>query len=230
MNRELGVTLFSLLVGTLVSAIVVIAMMMTYRAVVQTAAPASDTARRDGERIAALLSAHMMLHDAGFGIDSADPDIDLVVLNNASLSGQALTGTPLSGTSRKGNAIVWRKQLDTNGDGEPDTSFCEVLLANSQGGLFRLSSDDPCDDPSSDWNDISWSSSRSIKDAGIGTDSRTIEIELTTGLSCRPFGIGAEPHGALGNVEVKLSYLHDFDGTTQAVESTTCLANFSSSP
>lgn len=56
MNKQVGISLISLLIGLLISSVVLIGMMMVFRNTIQMVVPASEASRSDGERVSALLS------------------------------------------------------------------------------------------------------------------------------------------------------------------------------
>ena len=212
MHRQKGISLISLLIGLLVSSIVIVGMMMIFRNTIQTAVPSSESARSEGERISALLAAHMMLQDAGFGTDGAQAE-HLRVLSSASFSGTTLSA------SGSGTAVVWRKTIST-------THTCEGLYADGVGSLWRLDSDG-CGSTGIDLSSISWSRTPLVGESRARESNdddfvRLIEIEPVTG-NCSPFGISSSITGGLA---VRLKYSVNVGGTNQEVESTTCLANF----
>ncbi len=215
MIRHQGASLISLMIGLLVSSVVVIGMMMVFRNTVQTVVPASEAARSEGERIAALLAGHLMLNDAGFGIDSPSVGNDLVMINSAILSGTALISD-----RGGGNALVWGMNLD--GDNR-----CQGLLAQPDGRVLRLSSDDECTSASAQWGSLNWTGTAVVLDARLRVDGdpqRPLGITVNTGTPCRPFGVGNG--GVAGSVTVALTYPVNVGGVTQTATSTTCLANF----
>lgn len=224
MNRQQGVSLISLMIGLLVSMIVVLGMMTVFRNTIQTVVPASEAARSDGERVSGLLAAHMMLHDAGFGIE--DLTGALVVLgSNAALAGETLSGNELSIPTDQAKGVVWGKGFDTDADGEIDTFLCEGLLADGTGGLRRLSSDESCTNASTQWNSLDWTSTPLIRDAEKRAEDdfeREITITVEKGVDCTPFGIDIDG----SDIAVTLSYPVNVGGDEQIVSSTTCLANF----
>lgn len=234
MSRQQGISLISLMIGLLVSMVVVIGMMMVFRNTIQTVAPTSESARSDGERASGVLAAHIMLTDAGFGIGDGvttfpDPAVDLAVASSATLSG-TLSGTKQTGNSRTGNAIVWRKGVDTSSpeDGTIDVFRCEGLFADTDGGLFRLSSTANCASADTNWNTINWTSTPLIRDSRLRAEQgdivRAITFTLTVNSECSPFGVGVD--GILGNITVEMSYPVNVGGAAENITSTTCLANF----
>jgi len=199
----------------LVSAIVLVAMLMIYRNTIQNVAPSSEGARVDGEIVSGLLAAHVMLHDAGFGIggDGNGPEYGthLRVLSGATLSNGSINGS----VADEGNAVIWTKQI--NGD-----DFCEGLFADGEGGLWRVSSSSTsCTDISSGIDGTASPLIQPSRHPDGGVDAITFTYSpLSAGDACRPLGIGAGIAGiAAITITVENSTGHD-------IGSTTCLANF----
>lgn len=208
MTKQQGVSLISLMIGLLVSMIVVLGMVTIFRNTIQAVVPASEAARSDSERISGLLSAHMMLHDAGFGIDSASYGAHLLVWESASLADGTLNGNPINlGADEQGNAIAWSKQVE--GD-----YLCEGLFADGKGGLLRISSESKsCDNVSSGITGTETPLILPPQHSGDAVEAITITVEED---ECRPLGIGT---GIDGNVTVTLMV------ENSTITSTTCIAN-----
>lgn len=212
MHRQRGISLISLLIGLLVSSIVLVGMVMVFRNTIQQVVPSAESARSEGERVSALLAAHMMLQDAGFGTDG-DQDEHFTFLSAASLSGTTLSA------SGAGTAAVWRKTIDTS-------HTCEGLYADDSGGLWRLGSTS-CGSTGIDLASISWNLTPLVEESRIRPDDvgeivRVIEMELVDE-ECSPFGISPD---IKGDIAVRFKYPVNVGGESQFVESTTCLINF----
>lgn len=215
MNQQQGASLISVLVGLLISGIVIIGMLVVYRNTIHAVVPASEDARSDGERVSGILAAQMMLQDAGFGIDPAPAyGTDLRVMIGASLSNGALSGGSLASSGQEGNAVLWRKQID--GD-----DLCEGLFADDDGGLWRITTAAGCTAINSG---ISGTASPLIHQSrhpdGLVDAITFIYTGLSSGASCRPFGIGTGV-GGKATVMIKVE-----NSTGHSIESTACLANF----
>lgn len=209
MNRQQkGVSLISLLIGLLVSMIVIVGMLMIYRNTIHVVVPASEAARSDGERVAGLLAAHMMLVDAGFGVENEIYGTHLQVLNGN--SPQALATTVDSKAS--GDTVVWIKKLG-------DDSFCEGLQANKDmaGDLWRVS----CN--ATTLTGITPVAPMILPSRHTGDEVSGITITASRE-ECRPFGIGTN---IVGGITLTLTLETT---TTKAlgknIQSTTCLVNF----
>lgn len=199
MNKQRGVSLISLLIGLLISSIVLVGMMMVFRNTIQTVVPASESSRSDGERVSALLSAHMLLQDAGFGISSAEYDTHLRVLNNNTLLPLAMD----NGSTATGNTVVWLSKRAGN-------TQCNGLRADSNGGLWQVS----C---SVTMSDITNTTRLILPSRYVGDDVVPIKI-VATRTSCWPFGVEIE-----GDIKVTLVIQNS---TKHVVNSSTCLVNF----
>lgn len=210
MHQQRGISLISLLIGLLVSTVVIIGMMMIFRNTIQTTVPSSESARSEGERVSALLAAHMMLQDAGFGTNGVQAE------HLAELSAAAFSGTTLSATG-SGTAVVWRKSIGT-------THICEGLYADASGELLRLSSSN-CGSTGINLASINWTSTPLVREARLREADdvdRVLEISIVP-QSCSPFGVSTSITGV---VVARLTYSVNVGGTGQEIESTTCLVNF----
>ncbi|WP_205343136.1 PilW family protein [Denitrificimonas caeni] len=70
-NNQRGFTLISLLVGTVLSLLTIVAMLALYKNLVQVAVIATQDANHDGGLASALLTAQLELQSAGFGLDGS---------------------------------------------------------------------------------------------------------------------------------------------------------------
>ena len=132
-SRQHGVTLISLMVGLMISMIVVLATLMLFQRTVRATTAARSDAQADAQLSAAFLSASIAMQEAGYGIDAAQADSHLVVVENATLDNSTLSGTSAA-QGDAGNAVVWAE--NTTG-----TLRCSALLAprgEGQGGLLKL--------------------------------------------------------------------------------------------
>ncbi|QIB49629.1 PilW family protein [Pseudomonas sp. OIL-1] len=107
-SRQRGVSLISLMIGLLISLIAVVGMMALYRTVVHTTAESGSYARMTGDRSAAVLTAHVHLQEAGFGIDEARLGADLAFCSGNLAQGLLTIGT--CSASRRGTLLLWRTQ------------------------------------------------------------------------------------------------------------------------
>lgn len=112
LNQQRGISLISLMVGTVLSMLTIIAMLALYKNLVQVAVDATQDANHDGGLASALLVAQLELQGAGFGMDKTF---------NETVSLRKLLPEPEQ--PQQYNAILWKyKNLDT-----VDTS-CSGLL------------------------------------------------------------------------------------------------------
>ncbi|QJD59104.1 hypothetical protein HG264_09360 [Pseudomonas sp. gcc21] len=107
-KHQQGVSLISLMIGLLISLIAVMGMMALYRTVVHTTAESGSYARMSGDRSAAVLTAHVHLQEAGFGIDEASLGADLAFCSANLAQGQLTVGS--CSTGRRGKLLLWRTQ------------------------------------------------------------------------------------------------------------------------
>lgn len=69
LNTQRGMTLISLMVGTVLSMLTILAVLALYKNLIQVSVTASQDAKHDGGLASALLTAQMELSSAGFGLD-----------------------------------------------------------------------------------------------------------------------------------------------------------------
>lgn len=229
MKSQKGESLISLLIGLLISMIVITGMLMVFRSTLRITVPATTAAISDGERIAALMRAHMMLQGAGFGIESPQYGIHLVVEDNLvwiNVDGGGYLETTTGGGGSNGNsqgngnansngngndlntdtptAIIWADDLDQDG-----VLQCEGLVPTNEGGLKAISA--VCND-AGHWGDVqTW-------DATDITGEINFTVAIDQSSTCQPFGVPVA--GALTVI------LTTTTSSGHPVSSTTCLANF----
>lgn len=132
MNRDQhGFNLISLMVGTTLSLIGIMAMLSLYKNLISNAAIATQDARQDGQVASARLTLQRELHSAGYGMNAV-VNTDLVLLKSAALTSGSLSGTQINlPSSEKGNALLWRYQSG-------NSVACQGVLS-SGGALSALS-------------------------------------------------------------------------------------------
>lgn len=200
--RERGVTLISLLVGLIVAMVSVLAMLALYRTAVQVTSQSGEYARITGDRSAAMITAHTVLQDIGFGL--ANPEFGnnsvLQACNSITLDAG---NYQLSGCSaadeNEHRILLWRYETLAL-PSAPATGWCEGLAIDSGGGLLYLR-------PQScgSLNLATWAASDV---AVLFASSSTVggvfhRLEITRN-NCSPFGIA----GGAGKYEVTLVAHH----------------------
>lgn len=105
----MGFTLLSLLVGVLIGALCIAAMLVLYRMLATTSGDVTKQARADEQVATSSLIIQQELQQAGFGVSSPVPGTDLVMLNHASFSDGKITGDTVGAytSAVTGNAILW---------------------------------------------------------------------------------------------------------------------------
>lgn len=199
MNKQVGISLISLLIGLLISSLVLIGMMMVFRNTIQTVVPASEASRSDGERVSALLTTHMLLHDAGFGITDAAYSTHLRILNGGN---QVALGAA-AGATATGDTIVWLKNIS-------GSVQCEGLRATNTGSLERVS----CD---SAMGNITTATQLILPSQHADGVTTALTITARRG-TCRPFGVGSS-----GNITVSIAAPNS---TGHTLSASNCLVNY----
>ncbi|MGY2168534.1 PilW family protein [Pseudomonas gingeri] len=205
-----GFTLISLMVGTAISLVSILAMLSLYKNLVYTSAASIQSARQDGQVAAALLTAQRELMNAGFWSGSAtvrasaDIDNNFVLLTGAVLSNGALSGNATAQTSFPsltnaspngitGNAIVWSYQ--TSATANPS---CAGLLI-SNGALLSLKAAAACTQASAQWGSSTWTSTPLIE-AGQGSASFSVGFA-----TCWPYGRTTDTTNTASRLQVTLN-------------------------
>ncbi len=213
--RQEGASLVSLMVGMLISLIAVMGMVALYRTVVHATAESGSYARMTGDRSAAVLTAHMQLQEAGFGIENASLATDLAFCTANLTQGQLAVGNCSS--DRSGDLLLWR----TQSVGER----CAGLYINAAGELEYLQPR-PCAGAvlSGSWPSQERVSLYAKSLEGAVFDSMEIIEE-----SCQALGVTGA--GALKvNLVAHHPVAEEYDATDAStfllINSSTCLINF----
>jgi len=199
MKHQQGLSLISLLIGLLISSIVLIGMMVIFRNTVQAVVPTAESSRSDGERASALLSAHMLLQDAGFGVEDAAYGTHLRMLNSNVF-------VPLEahqGATAIGDTVVWLSNIG-------DSIQCNGLQADRSGGLWRVSCDIAMESITP--------TSRLILPSQSKGDTVNPIIITAMRTSCHPFSIEIP-----GKIMITLTVQNS---TQRVIDSSTCVVNF----
>ena len=119
-----GFSLVSLMVGTVVSMIVVVAMVAVYKVTLHLSVSAAQDARSDGQTASALLIAQMALQNAGFGVADAVYGCPaggsatgvVCVFGDARFAGNKVVGTSKA-VGQAGNAVIasWKTAANLYG-------------------------------------------------------------------------------------------------------------------
>lgn len=178
-----GFTLISTLVGLAVGLLSIAAMLTMYRDVASTAHFVQEQSRRDGQVASSSLVSQQEMQQAGFGITGAAIGTDLVVLSNASLSGDKLKGTAITsyGASVTGNAVIWGfNPTAATGKTDPAGYQCEGLLVTSKGLQWLKPAS--CKD-AVHWQSVSWQTHQLASTDNLGP----LSIFQAASGSCFPY-------------------------------------------
>lgn len=140
LSRQQGITLVGLLVGLLVGMIAILGMLTLYRTAVQVTTQSGEYARITGDRSAAMVTAHRVLQNIGFGVSSSglsDSNV-LQECESIELSGgnYQLSNCDAAGNGQY-NILVWRYET-LELPGAPAEGWCEGLAINASGSLLYL--------------------------------------------------------------------------------------------
>lgn len=221
MRRHSGFSLISMMVGLLISSIAIIGMMSLYKTLVHQAADSIVRSTLDGQVSSAFLTAEMELQGAGFAIDNAAANTDVVILANASLSAEGvLQGSRQTITTTSpgtpGNAIIWGADIGKGYE-------CSGLLAIN-GGLTLLSPT-PCARASA-YAAATWSGTQLIAKDTLNTEQAVaIAAERAT---CWPYGKSTSASSVLVSMSAGISAFADSAETKHArLVSDVCLPGIS---
>jgi hypothetical protein len=139
---------------------------------------------------------------AGYGINNAAWNSDIVTLSGAALADGTLSGTSAA-SGATGNAIVWRQ--NTTG-----VSQCFAAIGNAAGGL-TLAGPVNCS-TATEWSSKTWS-----KRTLASTGSYTFIATLSAGANCSQYGKTTE-----GKVTVEIKTLNSNQSPASL---TLCLPN-----
>ncbi|MCY1278646.1 hypothetical protein D3C76_684680 [compost metagenome] len=174
--RQRGITLVSMMVGLLISVLVILVLLTSFRTLLSVSAQATRSAIQDGELATAMTALQMDIQAAGFGLDST------AVL-------QATVDLP--GADR---ALLWRFQDGAQPvcAGVVERSAKDPESGRSMRVVSRLTSDN-CSAASA-LDGLSWSLGEDLLQFREQT-ARQLRIVLGEGV-CSPFGAlaGAERH------------------------------------
>lgn len=199
-KAQSGISLISLMVGITISLITSVAMLTLFRHSIKIAADTKAMSQQDGERTSAMTIAPILLQDAGFGINDADVDTNIIAIKGAALAANKLTGTTVS-AGEKANAIIWQRKLGA-------TTECSALFAADK-GLQKLG---PVNCASlATWGNLTWTTQPL---AAIGK----FEFVLAkVPANCTQFG-----YASSGKATVEIT---SDNATGRAVRSLSCLSN-----
>lgn len=229
-RRQGGASLVALMVGMVIALIASISGLALYKtAVQQTSGPQGMVAdsRIDGQLASGLLSAQMLLQEAGFGLSKPNAAEHLLLLRDARLDGARLEGRPvvLGNAASPGNALLWASNPELSAD--PARQVCQGLYADPVSrALVLLRVQGNCQPLATRWQQLEWQR-RSLVAAELLADPVALDVRRNAG--CWPYG--ALPQAMTGRpapsaaVEVGLAYVGSVAGSRNRY--TSCLSNLS---
>lgn len=179
-----GVSIVSLMVGLVISALVALGLMSLFKATARSSAAARLDTVADEQLVSALLRAQIAAQDAGYGIDSASYGTHLLVLSGAALSGTTLSGTAVA-VGSAGNAVLW---VLSSGSSVQCAGLLFDSASDGSGGLKRLGPV-TCTTAAgiTGWASASWASSTWIASPSNHTVD-AVSFTAATG-TCQPYGL-----------------------------------------
>ncbi|GGA03230.1 hypothetical protein [Dyella caseinilytica] len=233
-QRSGGFTLISMLVGLVIGVLSIAAMLVLYRSLITAAQQINTQAANDGQIATSSLVSQQQLQQAGFGISSAAPGTDLVVLTGAALAKGQLSGTAAAsyGATVTGNAVIWGyNPTGISGTPNPSGYLCEGLIVTNSvingvsRSVLQWLSPVGCSN-AAQWQSVNWQGNQlaSIPTASIGT---SLNFQVTPA-TCWPYGQTT----AISSLQVSY-YQYPQTGTTAptpASGSTASTAQFEAIP
>lgn len=229
MRSQSGVTLVSLLVGTVISLIAILGTLTLYKSLVQNTATTVQAAKRDRVLAAALLTAEKEVLGAGFRVTTPEDALRLAAVtvdddNEPTVSSSnaydaydayGSSAPPISDTAEQ-NALLWYYETAT-------TTHCAGLATLRQGKKSILALINKSCTSASFPDDGAWDSLTSLAEIALDDeeDPSPILLDLTRG-NCYPFHRNGE--SASNAVIITISVTPSTDRAT--VRQETCLINF----
>ncbi len=248
--------MISLMVGLVISMIALLGVLTVYKNAIRNVFGSSGmvpSAAQDGQLSSGLLTAQMVLQDAGFGVGAvaaassssaassatstaattsaaATSANNLALLSGATFDGasQQLSGTvnAISAAASAGNVLLW--ESNPNLASASASYACMGLFSDSAtNALYLLKATNACHPIASSWNNVTWSKSTLI---AAGSVAQAVSFAVKNAVDCWPFGAipktisGIAPPSAA--VQATLSYQNSTVGSSNSYA--ICLSNFSS--
>lgn len=220
MRSQRGITLISTLVGLAISMVVTVGMLMVFKNVASTTLAARESSNADGKYIASALTASLAMQEAGYGVTSPQPGVQLIAISSATMTSNVLSGTADITSPMTGNAMVW--EVLSGG-----VLQCAGLYAPSAGGLQSLPAVN-CTGAST-WNTLTWAPVILVPSPALASDSDKLDrntpiifkITATTQV-CNPPGITR----ISGNVLASLTATNKAGDLYTNLSTAQCLSNF----
>lgn len=243
-GAQRGFTLISLMVGTVVSMVGILALMFLYKDMVQTSVTALSNAKQDGQIASAQLTMQKELQTAGFGVVGAKASTDtpraIVLLKGTVLTSNTLPGSPVTipvvplGTTTgdaEGNALIWSYHETTTG-----AVKCAGLLVQQDSltepfRLYRLQSTANCtEDLNTTSASVTWTRTLLINEGQTvpGTGEAKPWPFAARRTTCWPFGKRSDS-SPLSYPQITIrtrASSVDSSGEPLITNTTVCLPNF----
>ncbi|KAF1066901.1 MAG: hypothetical protein GAK45_01805 [Pseudomonas citronellolis] len=210
-RRQRGLTLISMMVGLMISLLVILVMMTSFKTLLAISTEASREALQDGELATSLAALQMDIQGAGFGLDSTN---QALVQGSISLTGdaKALLWRYLDGTTPVCAGVVERSASDADSG--------QVMRVVSRLRSSNCST-------SADLTSLSWSWGEDLLHF---RNQSTAQLQTSLGQgTCSPFGTlsdaGQHPIVTL----TAPSALEQAGATAASVSYSVCLLNLSAS-
>lgn len=215
-KRGRSQSLVSLLVGVVVAMIAILGMVLVFHMMVRNGLESSADIRAAREVSLAMLTTHLHLHDAGYGLEATDDGLGRCTnttldLNTHTLLVSGCANVVGTGLWPRVTTLLWRFAPGRDG-----SHICAGLHTSGQGFYYLT----PIACSPSGWPDTAWTLQMLMKETGNKPSLAIAVSRFTNAVSaCKALGIAGE-----GGVSITLSSMHSSSGTELA--STTCLVNF----
>lgn len=240
--NQRGFTLISLMVGTVVSMIGILALLFLYKNLVHTSVSALSSAKQDGQIASAQMTMQKELQTAGFGIVDAKASNNtpraLILLKDTTLTSNALPGAPVDipvipfstiTGDVEGNALIWSYRETTTGAVKCAGLLVQQDSSTAPYSLYRLQSTSNCSENLTSAS-ITWRRTLLV------TEGQTLPTANAANpwpfaarrTTCWPFGKGSDS-STLNYPQITIrtrASSVDGSGEPLVTSTTVCLPNF----
>lgn len=242
-TRQHGFTLISLMIGLVLSLVVMIAMLATYKGVIKavfgnsgsSSSGLASNAKQDGQLSSGMLSAQLALQEAGYGIAGAVANTDFLAFTSGAWSSSTglLSGTAATiGTSATAaNLLVWG--VNTTLAAATSSYGCRALLwaadpaDATKNSLLLLQASGSCYPLTTAWSTVVWTVQRLVT---LDSAAASVTMSANTGAGCWPYGSvptaisSASLAPMSAQLLVTLGYSYSSNGAANTLS--VCLSNF----
>jgi hypothetical protein len=189
-SRETGVTIISLMVGIFISMLAVLGTLSIYKAATRSIFGTGGmvaTATQEGQLASSLLTAQLLLQEAGFGIPAAATGTHFILQSGTALDASTNMlggGTPstIGAAPVNGNVLLWESNSGLSA-ASADYQCAGLLYDTASQSLLVLRVGNGCHPISSRWNAVAWTVTKIA-----GPLAQPVDFSAKNAAGCWPFG------------------------------------------